>query len=148
MISDEIVSGASAYRRTRKHSFKTFSADRKTSHVHSNLRYMLWFATKSSPGHHRLVVHSNTCLTVGKTPQYRQNHATNCDLRRNRRLGINVSRYTEIVLEKVLSESKNPDTLKFARKLSPGLSRITVHRNSTQKRAQRVENPLGILRFN
>ena len=43
-----------------------------------------------------------------KTSRYSQNRATNYDLRRNGLLGINVSRYTEIVFEKVLSGSTTP----------------------------------------
>ena len=35
-------------------------AERKTSQVHSNLRYRLWFATKSPPEHQRVEVHRNS----------------------------------------------------------------------------------------
>ena len=52
-------------------------------------------------------------------------------------------------LKNMLAYSKNHTAaLKFARKLSPGHQRVTVHQNSTQKHAQWVENPLGTLRFN
>ena len=56
----------------------------------------------------------------------RNNRAIHYDLRQNRLLGINVSRYTETVLENVLSGSKSPQvqskpsyTLWFATKSSP-----------------------------
>ena len=45
---------------------------------------------------------------VKKAPRYSQICATGYDLRRNRLLGINVSRYTVTVLENVLSVYKNP----------------------------------------
>ena len=36
---------------------------------------------------------------------------------------------------------KPPDTLKFARKLSPAHQTIAVHRNNPQKHTQQVEKP-------
>ena len=53
--------------------------------------------------------HSSKTYSVGrKTPRYSQNRVINYDLPQNRLLGINVSKYTETVLENVLSVSKNP----------------------------------------
>ena len=55
---------------------------------------------------------------------------------------MSVSPYTEVVLQNVLSGSKNlPDTVRFARKLSPGHDRIALHRSNPPKRSQRVEKP-------
>ena len=48
------------------------------------------------------------CSARWKTLRDSQNRATTYDLRRNHLLGINVSRYIEIVFENVLSGSKNP----------------------------------------
>ena len=60
---------------------------------------------------------------------------------------MNVSRYTEIVLENVIRGSKNlPGTLKFARMLFPGYQRVAVHRNIPQKRAQNVEKHPGTVK--
>ena len=42
---------------------------------------------------------------------------------------------------------KPPDTLKFARKLSPRHKGITVHRNSPRKGTQRVQKTPGTLKF-
>ena len=103
---------------------------------------ILKLVRKSSPSHQRVTDYRNSSgkryERVKKNLQD-QIRATNSDLRRNRLLGFDVSWYTEIVLENVINGSKNlPGTLKFARKLSSGHQRITVHRNSTQKRAQRV----------
>ena len=73
---------------------------------------------KLSSVHQRIAVHRNNpqkrVQWVQKKNRYSQIHATNCDLRRNRLLGISVSPYTEIVLKSVLSASKKPlDTLRF-----------------------------------
>ena len=76
------------------------------------------------------------------------------DLRRNRLLGIKVSRYTETVLKNVLRVSKNPQVqskpsykLWFATKSFPGHQRVEVHGNSPRKRTQRVEKPPGTVKF-
>ena len=99
--------------------------------VHSNLCHRLRFATKSYPGQQRVDVHRNIprkhSERVEELSRYSQNRAINYDLRQNRLLGFNVSRYTETVLENVLRRSKNPQVqLKpsykqwFATKSSPG----------------------------
>ena len=59
MVCDKIASWVSACRGTPKHSSKTCSARQKCSQVHSNLRYMVWFATKSSPVHQGVDVYQN-----------------------------------------------------------------------------------------
>ena len=85
-----------------------------------------------------------------ETPRYSQNRAKNYDLRQNRLLGFNVSRYTDTVLENVHGRSKNPKgqlkpsyRLWFATNSSPGQQRVKVHRNSPRKRAPQVEKPPG-----
>ena len=112
MICDEIVSWASTCRSTLKQSSKTCSAGQKSSLVHSNSLYMLWFGTKSS--HLGISVSRDTeillkaCSEGQKSSQVQSNCATGYDLQRNRLLGINVLRYTETVLENVLSRTENP----------------------------------------
>ena len=109
MICDEIVSWASTCRCVSKQSPKTYSAGRKT-------------------------------------PSYSKNRATNCDLQWNRLLGISVLMCIKIVPKNVLNASKNPQgqskpsyELWFATKSSSGHQRVEVHRNSPQKRTQKVE---------
>ena len=116
----------------------------KNHQVQSNLCYRLWFAMKSSPGHQRVKIHRNTpqkrSHLAKKAPRYSQNRAINYDLRWNRFLDINVSRYNETVLENVFSVSRNPQAqsepsykLWFAMKSSPGHQRVGVHWNTSQK---------------
>ena len=94
-------------------------------------------ARKLLPGHQHVSVHQNSPQkhTAGRTnPQVRSNSPGSY------LLDINVSMSTKIVLKKVLSQSKTLSrTVKITRKLSSGHERVTVHRNSTQKRAQWVE---------
>ena len=73
-----------------------------------------------------------------KTPRYSRNRATNYDLQKNLRLGISVSRYTEIILNNVLWRSRNAQVywkpsnrLSFRTKSSAGDQRVETHR--TQK---------------
>ena len=77
---------------------------------------------------------SKTCSAGRKTPSYSQNRTINYDLRRNRLLGIKVSRYTEAVLENVLSVSKNPQAHSNSRgsyllgmSVSPRTGRVVRH---------------------
>ena len=116
MISDEIVSWASACRGIPKQSSKTYSAGRKTS------RYSKNRATDYDLGRNCLLginfrgtpkQSPKTYSGSRKTPRYSQNRATDYDLRQNILLGINVTRYTDIVPKNVLRQSKkNPGTVK------------------------------------
>ena len=74
------------------------------------------------------------CSAGRKTPRYSRNRATNYGLRQNRLLGISVSRYTETLLQNVLSRSKKPQVqskpsskLWFETKTSPGHKRVEVY---------------------
>ena len=84
----------------------------KNPQVQSKPSNRLWFRTKSSPGHQRVEVHwispQKRTQRVKKAPSYTQICATDYDLRQNLLLGISVTRYTEIVLQKGLGGSKNP----------------------------------------
>ena len=71
----------------------------------------LKYARKLLPGYERVTVHRTFLKNVlrrRKTPRYSQNRATNYDLRRNRLLGILVSKYNEIVHKNLLSGLKKP----------------------------------------
>ena len=67
---------------------------------------------------------SETCSARRKTHRYSVNHALNYEWRRNRLVGTNVSRFTEIVLENVISASVNYD-LRRNRLLGINVSRCT-----------------------
>ena len=100
------------------------SADKKTSQVHSNLRYRSYDLRALK-----------YVLKGLKKHKYSQNRASNYDLQRNRLNGISVSRRAEIVLINLSG------TLTYTRKLSSGNKRVAVYYNSPQKRAQQFKNP-------
>ena len=110
MICNEIVSWASTYWSTLKQSSKTCSAGRHTlRYSKTELQTMIcdkivsWVSTCWGTLKQSL----KTCSASWKTPRYGQNRAINNDLRRHCLLVTNVSKYTETVLENVLSVSKN-----------------------------------------
>ena len=89
-----------------------------------------------------------------KTPRYSQNWATDYDQGRNCLLGINMSRYTEIVPKKVLSGSSHPQEhskpnyrLWWRTKSSPELQRVDIHKivrknvHSRSRNTQVYSNP-------
>ena len=129
MVFDEIVSWASAWRGTPKHSSKTCSVGQKSFQVHLNLRYRLWLATKSSSEHQRVDVYLNS---LEKRTQ-------------------RVKKYPgKVVPKDVLSGSKNPQVqsklsnkLWFATKSSPGHQRATCTEIFPKNLRSGSKNPQG-----
>ena len=77
-----------------------------------------------------------------------KNPHVNSNSRGSYHMGIRVSLFTEAVPKNVISGSKNPPgTVERVRKLLAGHHRVAVHRNSPQKRTQRVAKPPGTLKF-